>query len=116
MQLNKHPFTIIGVAPPEFHGTLLFGSPDFFVPMVNQEQVDGQDLLNARGDALGIFEVLGHLKAGVTPAQATADLNRRRRYLEKTYPKEDGHRDYSRGAPRSLWRFSAAACGRSWRD
>ena len=24
VQLNKHPFTILGVAPPEFHGTLLF--------------------------------------------------------------------------------------------
>ena len=43
VQLNKHPFTIIGVAPPEFHGTLLFFSPDFFVPMVNQEQVEGDE-------------------------------------------------------------------------
>ena len=41
VQLNKHPFTIIGVAPPEFHGTLIMFSPDFFIPMVNQEQLDG---------------------------------------------------------------------------
>ncbi|HEY1337924.1 MAG TPA: ABC transporter permease, partial [Bryobacteraceae bacterium] len=40
IRLNKHPFTIIGVAPPEFHGTLLFFYPDFFIPMVNQELVD----------------------------------------------------------------------------
>ena len=52
VQLTKHPFTILGVAPPQFHGTLLFYSPDF---------------LNARGTRW-VFEVLGHLKAGVTPA------------------------------------------------
>ena len=43
VQLNKHPFTIVGVAPPDFHGTLLFISPDFFVPIVNQEQLAGED-------------------------------------------------------------------------
>ena len=34
--------------------------------------------------------VMGHLKTGVTPAQATADLNSIGSYLEKTYPKDDG--------------------------
>ena len=42
VQVNKNPFTIVGVAPPEFHGTLVFFSPDFFVPIVNQEQLDGK--------------------------------------------------------------------------
>src|ERR1700741_5397449 len=32
--INKHPFTIIGVAPPDFRGTLSFVSPDFFMPIV----------------------------------------------------------------------------------
>ena len=67
VQLNKHPFTIIGVAPPDFQGTLLFISPDFFMPIVNQAQVDGDDLLNARGSDRGVFELMGHLKPGVTP-------------------------------------------------
>ncbi|MGA8029118.1 MAG: ABC transporter permease [Bryobacteraceae bacterium] len=89
VQLNKHPFTILGVAPPEFHGTIVFFFPDFFVPMVNQEQVAGVNLLNARGPRW-VFEVLGHLKAGVTPRQAVADLNSVGAYLEKTYPQDDG--------------------------
>ena len=38
VRLNKHLFTILGVAPPEFRGTLVFFSPDFFVPIVNQRQ------------------------------------------------------------------------------
>jgi len=50
VQLNKHPFTILGVAPPEFQGTLLFVFPDFWVPIVNQEQVEGVNVLNARGN------------------------------------------------------------------
>ena len=49
VQLDKHPFTILGVAPPEFHGTLLFFHPDVFVPIVNHGQIGGNDL-NARGD------------------------------------------------------------------
>ena len=98
VQLNKHPFTILGVAPPEFQGTLLFYSPDFWAPMVNQEQVEGASILNARGKP-GILMVLGHLKAGVTPAQAVADLNAVGSYLEKSYPKEDGKMTFTLARP-----------------
>jgi hypothetical protein len=42
VRLNKHPFTIIGVAPPEFHGTLLFFAPDLFVPIVNHALIECQ--------------------------------------------------------------------------
>jgi predicted permease len=43
--------------------------------------------------------VLGHLKAGVTPAQAVADLNSIGSYLEKTYPKDDGQMTFSLTRP-----------------
>jgi len=86
VQLNKHPFTVIGVAPPEFHGTLIFLNPDLFLPMVNEEQIDGRNILNAR-DITSIYLVLGHLKPGVTPSQTIADLNSIGAYLAKTYPK-----------------------------
>jgi predicted permease len=98
VQLNKHPFTIVGVAPPEFHGTLLFAFPDFFLPMVNAEQLEGRNPLADRGDRW-IYLALGHLKAGVTPAQAIADLNSIGGYLERTYPKVDGHVSYSLSRP-----------------
>jgi MacB-like periplasmic core domain len=48
VQVNKHPFTVIGVAPPNFRGTLVFFSPNFFVPIVNCAQVEGNDDLNNR--------------------------------------------------------------------
>ena len=96
--LNKHPFTIIGVAPPEFHGTLVFFNPDFFVPMVNQEQVEGTNNLNTR-KVRSVFMVMGHLKAGVTHAQAIADLNSIGSDLEKNYPNEDGNMKFSLARP-----------------
>ena len=43
--------------------------------------------------------VLGHLKPGVTPAQAVADLNSIGSYLEKTYPKDDGNMSFSLARP-----------------
>ncbi len=93
VQLNKSPFTIVGVAPPGFRGTLLFFSPDFFVPIVEQEQVEGWSVLNARGDRH--VTPLGHLKTGVTPAQAIADLNSIGSDLEKNYPKDDGQMSFA---------------------
>ena len=93
VQLNKHPFTILGVTPPGFRGTVLIFSPDFFVPIVNQEQVDGWNGLNDRGNRW-VGSVAGHLKAGVTPAQAIADLNSIGSYLEKTYPKDDAQMSF----------------------
>ncbi len=88
VRLNKHPFTIIGVAPPTFQGTLVFVSPDFYMPIVNEEQVTTEGVLNARDSDRAVFEALGHLKQGVTPAQAIADVNAVGGYLEKAYPKE----------------------------
>jgi predicted permease len=98
VQVNKHPFTIIGVAPPRFNGTLVFFNPGFFVPMVNQEQVEGENDLEARGKRW-VFMTMGHLKAGVSPAQAIADLNSIGSYLEKTYPKDDDQRTFTLARP-----------------
>jgi predicted permease len=98
VQLNKHPFTIVGVAPREFRGTLLLFSPDFFMPAVNQEQLDGENNLNARG-VRWVLEVVGHLKPGVTPAQAASDLNSVGSYLAKTYTKEDGFKSFTLARP-----------------
>ena len=98
VQLNKHPFTIVGVSPPSFHGTLVFFYPDLFVPIVNAGQLNDSSDLNARGKRW-VFMTLGHLKAGVSSSQAVADLNSIGSYLEKTYPKDDEQRTFSLGRP-----------------
>lgn len=98
VQLSKHPFTIVGIAPPEFHGTLVFFDTDLFIPIVNAEQLDGGNDLNARGSRW-VSMTLGHLKAGVSRTQAIADLNSIGSYLEKTYPKEDAQRTFTLARP-----------------
>ena len=98
VQVNKHPFTILGVAPRAFQGTLLFFFPDFWVPVVNHEQVQGTDILNGRRERM-FFMSLGHLKMGVTPAQAIGDLNSIGSYLEKTYPKDDANMTFALARP-----------------
>ena len=97
--VNKHPFTIPGVAPPGFHGTLEFFNPEFFAPMVNKEQGKGINNLSARGDRGAVFMVMGHLKTGVTKAQAIADLNSIGSYLEKNYPEDDSNMKFSLARP-----------------
>jgi predicted permease len=91
VEVNKRPFTIIGVAPPQFQGTFILLSPDFFVPIVSLEDEDSLNVRRGRW----IFETIGHLKAGVTPAQASADLNSIGEYLQTTYPKENGKMNIS---------------------
>lgn len=72
VELNKHPFTIIGVAPRSFNGTELFFWPEFWMPIVNEQQVEGYDFLTKRQNH-GIY-VIGMLKPGVTTRQATDNL------------------------------------------
>ncbi len=97
VRLNKHPFTIIGVAPPEFHGTLSFFNPDLFIPMVNHP-IFADDAFNDRSNRW-VFMTLGHLKAGVSPAQAIADLNSVGASLKKAYPKDDSDMTFTLARP-----------------
>ena len=88
VQVNEHPYTIAGVAPPEFRGTELFFSPAFYAPIVDIPQIaTGWNPLHERGSNFTF--VVGHLKPGVTPEEATADLNTIGSSLAKTYPKDD---------------------------
>jgi predicted permease len=87
VDLNKHPFTIIGVAPRSFNGTELFFWPEFWLPMVNEEQLEGYSFLVKRGNH-GIF-VIGSLKPGVTPQQAAGNLNAIAGELAHEHPVDD---------------------------
>lgn len=98
VQLNNFPYTILGVTPPDFHGTLLFFNPDFFVPIVDEPEIAGWNGLNERGNRW-IFEAIGHLKPGVTAAQAIADLDTIGAYLKKTYPKDEGNVTFTLARP-----------------
>jgi predicted permease len=87
VQIDKHPMTIIGVAPPDFRGTELFFAPAMWIPLVEKPVLMGPNSLKYRGNH-GLW-VVGRLKPGVTPTEATADLNALGAWLAKTYPSDD---------------------------
>jgi predicted permease len=89
VRLNKHPYTVIGVAPPGFQGTLMFFNPAVFVPIVNHPQFGGDDEMTARGTRW-LFMLMGHLKPGVSRAQAVADLNAVGAEIQRVYPRDTG--------------------------
>ena len=87
VELNKHPFTIVGVAPRSFHGTEIFFWPEFWMPMVNEAQVEGYSFLTKRGNH-GLF-VIGQLKPGITPRQAEDNLIAVAHQMTRENPTED---------------------------
>jgi predicted permease len=87
VRINKYPFTIVGVAQPDFRGTELFFAPDLWAPVVNSSQLTDFFSFEERGNHNAW--VIGHLKPGVTPAAATSDLNTIANSLAKAYPKSD---------------------------
>jgi predicted permease len=84
VRLGKKPFTVIGVAPPQFHGTERFVWPDYWIPVVNH--LDAESLQDRTGRAL---TVLGRLQPGVTPERAAQDLSAIAAQLAQEYPKTD---------------------------
>ena len=89
VELNKHLFTVVGVAPEGFHGTgAFFLWPDYWIPVMNAAQVTGFDDLPYRDHFA--FEVLGRLKPGITPRQASDSLNALATRMAKEDPKDDG--------------------------
>lgn len=87
VEINKHPFTIIGVAPQEFRGTDLIFSPALWIPIVETPVVSGDNSLPYRGEHN--LWVMGRLKPGVTPSEANADLDVLSAWLSRTYPADD---------------------------
>ena len=87
VDINKHPFTVIGVTPADFHGTDLFIWPDFWIPLVNGQDSDGVGYLTNRG--IHNIWILGKLRAGVTPQQAADNLNSIARELARQNPSTD---------------------------
>ena len=90
IQLNKHPFTVLGVAPPRFFGTEIFLRPDLFVPILNQQQYDASSFLDTR--SLHNLFVIGRLKPGISETAATSDLNATLQQLAKLHKEDDGYK------------------------
>ena len=84
VEINEHPFTVIGVAPRGFNGTIVGIEADFFVPMMMQPQALPGESLEERNPTF--VHIMGRLKPGVTGAQAQADLATIAGRLAREYP------------------------------
>jgi predicted permease len=83
VRIDKDPYTVIGVAPAQFHGTEKFDQPDYWIPFVNWGQ---QRLRNRTSISV---TVLGRLKPGVTPQEGAENLSAIAAQLAKEYPQTD---------------------------
>jgi putative ABC transport system permease protein len=93
VQVNRHPFTIIGVAPERYRGAYYWLEPDFYIPLTAMGLLDptqGDDL-NKRGASY--LRILGRIQPGVTSAQAMAAAEPLDRRLEQEFP--DSHKGMS---------------------
>src|SRR5262249_526338 len=72
INLNHHPFTIVGVAPPLFQGSQTGLKSDLWVPLVMQEQLMTQEMLSHRETQWLLL--MGRLRPGVQTSQAQEDL------------------------------------------
>src|SRR5499426_3018249 len=69
ISLNGHPFTIIGVTPPEFFGAIVGEAPDFWAPMIMTEQISPGDSIKGYY-RMGFSPMLARLKPEVSEQQA----------------------------------------------
>jgi len=88
IRINRQPFTVLGVASKDFHGTELFYWPDVWVPMTMQAEIEiGNPWLEDRG-TFNVWTV-GRLNPGISAARATADLNAIASHLARQFPAEN---------------------------
>lgn len=86
VEIDRHPFVVVGVTPRPFAGTQTGLSYDLWIP-VTMESIfhSGDNLLQSRGDEWLLC--MGHLKPGVNADQAQADLNVLMQQNVKQFPK-----------------------------
>ena len=84
VELNQHPFTVVGVVPAAFHGTISGLLCDFWAPVSMHREVANFGSLTHRGDHW--LHTQARLQPGVTLAHAQAVADTLAARLEKTYP------------------------------
>jgi putative ABC transport system permease protein len=86
LTLDTVPFTVIGVAPPDFFGLEVGHAFDVYAPLGDEPLVHGRDTWFDRHG--GYFTIMGRLKPGQTLDSTTAALrNVQRQIWEVTVPR-----------------------------
>ncbi|PWT95654.1 MAG: permease [Blastocatellia bacterium] len=72
--INNTTFTVVGITPPEFFGERVRRSPDFWIALSFQPQIELRDSYLNSTEAYWLMPI-GRLKQGVGIGQAQADVN-----------------------------------------
>jgi predicted permease len=101
MEINQHPYTIVGVAPAVFQGSQTGLRSEIWIPIMMERQLVPQgDLLHDHHYFwLGVH---GRLKPGVRPDQAQEEMTVLLKREVKNYPEE--HRGHDSVTVYPLWR------------
>jgi predicted permease len=90
IRVNERPFTVVGITPENFCGTMMLFGPELYFPLSDLDLLTGGSGAKRtleRRDAYSLF-VVGRLKPGVTAAAAETALRALAANLEKAYPVE----------------------------
>ena len=86
LQINGYPLTVLGVAPPGFHGTTVL-TTDIWVPVTMVGELSARRTASMLTSRESVWLVMGaRLKPGVTVGQAQAELASIAQALEQEFP------------------------------
>jgi predicted permease len=100
IQLNLHPYTIVGVAPRGFQGCKTGLRTEIWLPLGMDRQIWGSSRIDDRGASW--LNVLGVLRPGVTSHQAENELNLLMQRIVERYPAD--HQGANKISTDPLWR------------
>jgi predicted permease len=101
IQINRYPYTVVGVAPPGFQGCMTGIRGDVWIPLVMARQAWGfGGTLDDRSDFW--LNVLGRLQPGIDARQAEGELNLLMQRIAEHYP--DTHQGPNQISLDPLWR------------
>ena len=86
--LNGMPFTVIGVMPESFLGSVFYLREAFWAPLMMAQKF-GRRAEWKTDRSYALFNLYGRLKPGLTMAQAETDLNLVADNLAQLYPREN---------------------------
>jgi len=101
LEINQHPYTIVGVTPAVFQGSQTGLRSEIWIPIMMEEQLMPQgDLIHDHHYFW--LTALGRLKPGVRPEQAQEEMTLRLKREAKNYPEE--HKGHDSVSVYPLWR------------
>ena len=75
IKIDETTYNIVGVAPKEFFGTTVGSAPDLWIPLAMEKQMPPAHWDGRTKDSWRSLNLIGRLKNGVAPQQATAAIN-----------------------------------------